>query len=354
MTTPNPAQEISSKISTLQSKVSSLQEQVRLTRTRDALEDLQTTVGGLVQRLTSLRRRGYVFEKDLEAQAQALNRSWIQLYPSVQGQVNLQSNALMNTLQPIERQMPQLAGLAGNPDAARPLLSPLQAAVDQLEGQVEAAERMIRGMYDQFSAQLGSLKRHLDEIDFMLKNVAEATFQLLPSEGGIAAVKAEWYKAGKEQKGDPQGILFLTDQRLLFEQKEEVVTKKVLFIATEKHKVQGLQLDLPVAQVDQVTTSKAGMLKNEDHIEVRLVSGAPVERAHFHIWQDCASWQGLINRAKSRDFEAGRAVPLDQAAVDKVKAAPSQCPSCGGNINQVVLRGQDNITCEYCGYVIRL
>jgi acyl carrier protein phosphodiesterase len=354
MTTPNPAQEISSAISALQSKVKSLQEQVRLTRERDALEDLQTTVGGLVQRLASLRTRGYVFEKDLEAQAQALTRSWSLLYPNFQTTINSQSNTLMNALQPIERQMPQLAALAGNPAAARPLLNPLQASVDQLESQVEAAERMISGMYDQLSAQVGNLKRHLDEIDFMLKNVAEATFQLLPTEGGIAAVKAEWYKTGQEQKGDPQGILYLTDQRLLFEQKEEVVTKKVLFVATEKHKVQGLQLELPVARVDQVTTSKAGMLKNEDHIEVRLASGAPVERAHFHIWQDCASWQGLINRAKTRDFDAGRAVAVDQAAVDKVKAAPSQCPSCGGNINQVVLRGQDTIQCEYCGYVIRL
>jgi hypothetical protein len=40
--------------------------------------------------------------------------------------------------------------------------------------------------------------------------------------------------------------------------------------------------------------------------------------------------------------------------MDKVKAAPSQCPSCGGNINQVVLRGMDSLTCDYCGYVIRL
>jgi len=76
--------------------------------------------------------------------------------------------------------------------------------------------------------------------------------------------------------------------------------------------------------------------------------------AHFHIWQDGVAWQALINRVKSKDFEQGRAMAVDQAAVDKVKAAPSQCPSCGGNINTVVLRGMDTIKCEYCGYVIRL
>jgi hypothetical protein len=209
-------------------------------------------------------------------------------------------------------------------------------------------------MYNQFNNQVYAVTKHLDEIDYLLTQLAEATFQLLPTEAGIAAVKAVWCKTGKEQKGDPDGVLYLTDQRLVFEQKEEVATKKVLFIATEKQKLQQLQLETPVALVDTITTSKQGMLKNEDHIELRFKTGAPVESAHFHIWKENSAWQALINRAKAKDFDAGRAVALDQAAVDRVKAAPSQCPNCGGNITQVVLRGQDSIKCEYCGFVIRL
>jgi len=167
-------------------------------------------------------------------------------------------------------------------------------------------------------------------------------------------VKAVWCKTGKEQKGDPAGILYLTDQRFLFEEKEEVATKKVLFIATEKEKRQVLQLEAPVALVDKVEISKQGLLKNEDHVEVHLSTGAPVAIADFHIWKENTSWQALINRAKVKDFDMGRAMAVDQAAVAKVKSAPTQCPSCGGIINQEILRGQDNLTCEYCGFVIRL
>jgi hypothetical protein len=118
--------------------------------------------------------------------------------------------------------------------------------------------------------------------------------------------------------------------------------------------VQNLLVEAPAALLDTVTTSKAGMLKNEDHIEIRFQSGAPVQTAHFHIWQDCATWQGLLNRAKSKEFDKDRAVAIDQAEVDKVKAAPTQCPSCGATISVVVLRGQDSLKCEYCGAVIRL
>ena len=209
-------------------------------------------------------------------------------------------------------------------------------------------------MYDQFNNQVYAATKHLDDIEYLVTQLAEASFQLLPTEAGIAAVKAVWCKTGKEQKGDPEGVLYLTDQRLIFEQKEEIATKKVLFVVTEKQKVQGLQLEAPVALVEKVDTSKQGMLKNEDHIEIHFLSGAPVQMAHFHIWQENTAWQALINRAKSKDFDKGRAVALDQAAVDKVKAAPAQCPSCGGNITTVVLRGMDSITCEYCGFVIRL
>ena len=354
MTTPNPVQEISEEISALQTRVNTLQGSVQLTKSREAVEQLQTNVNGMAQRILSLRTRGYVFEKDMESQAQAFASSWAQLYQNLQAQINTQSSALVNDLRPIEMQMSQLAAMAGNPAVAHNLLATLQSEVGQVESKVTAAEQVIEGMYTQFNNQVEAVARHLEDIEYLLTQLAEASFQLLPTEAGIAAVKATWCKTGKEQKSDPQGVLYLTDQRLIFEQKEEIATKKVLFVATEKQKVQGLQLEAPVAQVDKVETSKQGFLKNEDHIEIHFLSGTAVQVANFHIWQDNAAWLALINRAKNKDFDQGRAVALDQAAVEKVKAAPAQCPSCGGVITTVVLRGMDSIKCEYCGFVIRL
>ena len=354
MTTPNPAQEISDEIRALQTRINDLQGSVQLTKSREAVGELQANVNGMAQRIASLRTRGYVFEKDLEGQAQAFVSSWALLYPNLQMQINTQSSALVSALRPIEMQMPQLASMAGNPGAARGLLASLQSAAGQVESKVTAAENVIEGMYNQFNNQVDAATRHLQEIEFMLTQLAEASFQLLPTEAGIAAVKAVWCKAGKEQKGDPQGVLYLTDQRLIFEQKEEIATKKVLFVVTEKQKVQVLQLETPVALVEKVETSKQGLMKNEDHIEAHFASGAPVLMAHFHIWQENSAWQGLINRAKSKDFDQGRAVAVDRAAAEKVNSAPTQSPACGGNISSVVLRGMVSIKCEYCGMVIRL
>jgi hypothetical protein len=354
MAVSDPIQQFSSDVSSLQSKVSDLQKKVQLADTRDSVEDLQTGINGMVQRIAGLRTNGYVFEKDLETQAQSFVSSWALLLPNVQAQINIQSSTLANSLRPIELQMPQLASMSRNPAMGRGILASLQSSVDQMESKVSAAERSIEGLYDHFKGQVQAVTTHLDEVENMLKQLAEASFQLLPTEAGIAATKAVWCKTGKEQKEDPEGVLYLTDQRLIFEQKQEIATKKVLFVVTEKKKVQVLQLEAPVYLVEKVDTSKQGMMKNEDHIEIRFASGAPVQMAHFHIWKDNAAWQALINRAKIKDFDKGRAVAVDKAAEEKVKSAPTQCPSCGGAITTVILRGMDSIKCEYCGLVIRL
>lgn len=354
MATPSPIQQLANDISALKTRIGGLQNSVRLNQSRDAIEDLQTKVTGLGQRIANLRAKGYVFEKELEDQAATFAQQWSTLQPGIQQQLNVQAASLQASLRPIETQMAQLNAAARNPAVARPLLATIQSNVDMLEDKVSAAERSIHGMYDKFDNDLYQVIKRLNDIEYMLDNLAEASFQLLPTEAGIAAVKAVWCRTGKEQKDDPEGVLFLTDQRILFEQKEEVATKKVLFVATEKKKVQNLLLEAPVALLDAVTTSKAGLLKNEDHIEIRFQPGAPYQNVHFHIWQDCEAWQGLLNRAKAKEFDKDRAVAIDQAEVEKIKSAPTQCPSCGAAMTAVILRGQDSIKCEYCGAVIRL
>lgn len=354
MTTPNPQQELQRNLGLLQIEITRLQDGVRLKTVRDRVEDIQTTTSGLPQRLAILRQNGYVFEKELEGQADTLNIQWKALHPSMLGQINQQAAQLQGSLLPLEGQLKQLSALVNTPAAAQPVLNSLKTGIATLQGKVTATESTIAGMYDKFNAQLVVLTSHLAKIEWMLKHIAEASFKLLPTEGGIMAVKAVWYQNGKERDEDPDGILYLTDQRLIFEQKEEVATKKVLFIATEKKKVQETKWDVPVALVDEVTTSKQGMMKNEDHIHINFASGAPHQRIDLHIWQPCDEWVRLINRAKTHDFDSGRAVALDQSVIEAVRNLPTQCPSCGANLDQRVLRGQQSVKCAYCGFEIRL
>ncbi|MFZ5878622.1 MAG: hypothetical protein ACOY0R_04580 [Chloroflexota bacterium] len=352
MSTTNPKEALASQIASLRSKVSTLEQNVRLTKVRDEVEDLQTDVGSLAQKIAVLRSRGYVFGRDFEAQAAQFAKQWAQMSANILAQVNQQASRLQAALTPLATRSAALT--ASNPAQARSLLGPLESQAGALESQIQAAEGQLRGMYDSFNGQVGRLVAQVGKVDWMLTQLAEASFPLLATEAGVMAVKAVLVRDGKEDKEDPDGVLFLTDQRLLFEQKEEVATKKILFITTESEKIQKLLFEAPVALVETVETSRKGLFKNEDNLTLGFAPGAPAPRADFHIWQDCEEWQALINRVKSKDIEKERAVAVDAEAEAKVKAAPSQCPSCGGNISQVILRGQDNVKCEFCGFVIRL
>ena len=353
--TQSPAQQLAEEVNSIQASLNSLQDDVRLAKMRDEVATIDNAVNRLPQHILELRSRGYVFENDLESEAANLKQRWTSQRPLVLQQIAQQSNMLNMDIRQVESIVSQLAARSNNPSGAQPIVNQAKAALNSLESKINAAEGTIRGMYRAFNNDADNMNAHLRDLDWMLQQLAQAAFDLLPTEAGIMAVKATWIKGRKESKDDPEGILYLTDQRLIFEQKQEIATKKVLFITTEKQTVQKLLMETPLALMTAIKPSKQGLFGHEDHLELSFASGAPFYAAHFHIdGQDCNAWQGLLNRAKDKDFDKGRAVAVDQEAVEKVKAAPTQCPICGGAITAPVLRGMDSITCEYCGSVIRL
>jgi chromosome segregation ATPase len=356
MSTDNPAAQLASDISSLQGELNSLQGKVRLASQRDALEDLTTTVHGLASRVSALRARGFAFGKELEQKATAWVEQWRELRASVQQQIDAQATQLEYELRLIESQMTQLVAWSSNPDMANPLVAQIKALTSALNSKVDAVANTITGSYNSFKSELDKVTSYLQKIEWMYKQLDEATFKLRPTESGIMAVEAAWYQQVKKKVDtDPDGVLYLTDQRLILEQKEEVATKKVLFITTAKEKVQKVVLEAPLDKIEKVDSIDKGLFGHEDHLEVHFGSGVPTRMAHFHLkGQDNEEWKRLIGRAQAHEFDGDRAIAIEQTAVDKVKAAPTKCPTCGGPITQTVTRGMDSIKCDFCGAVIRL
>ena len=354
MTTVDPVQQNKQEISRLQNEINNLHRDVRLASLRDQVEDLATTIGGFPQRVQNLRARKYAFEKNLEANAGSFTRRWMTLKSSVANEINRQAASLETALIPTESKMTRLAALQNSPAPAKTLIAQVDAEVKNLKSKTSAAQQAIQGMYNAFQNEVNQFKQKLERIEKMLTNLEEASFALMPNEAGIIAVEATLVD-GKEDKDDPKGILFLTDQRLIFEQKQDVAKKKVLFIATEKERVQQMLMDIPLGMVEEIKPSKRGVFKNEDHIDFAFQSGAPMREAHLHLFgQDCAEWQSTIQRAKSGEYDQDRAIAMDEKAAQDVRDVPTVCPGCGASLQQKVLRGMDSITCPYCGKVIRI
>ena len=347
------AEQVKNDLSNLQSSLGELQGTVRLTDINDRVEDLGSEVKALDQRIKSLRQRGYAFEKELEGQATEFEREWVKIEPGLKTRIEKESQALTSSLRPLENQITAVVGDSSSPASLKPRVERIKSQVETLEGRVEAIEENIRGEYDGFSSEVSKLKYHLSKIEWTITEISEATFELLATESAIMAVKAVWAKGEKQTKNDPEGVLYLTDQRIIFEQKEKVATKKVLFIATEKKLIQETLWESPVQLVEEVKSRDEGFLGKDDYIDLQFGSGAPYDIIHLHIWHPGDEWVALINRARADDFDQTRAIPISKEVLEKVKNAPTKCPSCGGAINQVILRGMDTLECEYCGDTIR-
>jgi hypothetical protein len=347
----SPQEQLQRDISSAQFDLRNLIEKVKLTSVRDRYSALDADINNLPTRVQKIRDRKYPFNKILEEQARNFQRQWAIKRGGILNQITQESTALQNQLRPLEARVSALS--AGSSTSAT--VSALRSQLSSFSSKVSSAESAVNGMFDDLNNDVSSVETQLSRIEKTLDYCDSASFGFLPTESIVRAVKATWTRDEREDKEDPEGILFLTDQRLIFEQREEIATKKVLFITTERKKVQELEFEVPVVSISSIKATKQGLLKNEDWLDLELESGAFARSAKLHIdGQSCNEWQALITQAKSRDLDADRAFAIDQSAVEKVKSAPVICPSCGATLSKPVLRGMDTITCEFCGRVIKL
>lgn len=350
-TSRTPRQELESKLSSLESSYQDLHSEAMLSSVKDSIEDLQTKAIQLSQKVQKIREKGYVFEKDLEERCNGMRKQWVSLKPGIQRELEKQERSLSGDVKRLDAQMQRTRSASRNVNMGLKSVAETEAAVEALESKAEAAASSIRGMYDNLESQINQLGLHLDRIDWGLSEAAESSFDWLATEGLVRAVGAKWVRGRKDEV---EGVLYLTDQRLLFERKEEVATKKVLFITTEKELVQQAELEFALSRVEKASGKKEGFMKHEDHLYLDMGSGAQVDSAHFHLdGQDCDEWAQLVRRASEGEMDMQRIEPISEEEINRLRSAPTECPSCGATITAPILRGQTEIACDYCGAVTR-
>ena len=347
----SPAQQLQTDITSTRTDFSRVSANARLTSVSSDFSSLDNAISNLPLRLQKARDRKYAFNKRFESQAQEFQKQWSLTRGQVMSRITSETNLLQRDLRFLESRVSSLNTVTSNSGSVKALRSEISA----FDSKIKASERTIKGLFSNLENQVRQIESQLDTIEKSLEWFETASFTLLATEGIVRAVKAVWTRDGKEDKDDPEGYLFLTDQRLLFEQRQEIATKKVLFVTTERKKVQELLFDVPVFSITNIEASKRGMLKNEDWISLNFESGAFAANAQLHLdGQDSTEWQRLINQVKARELDDDRAFEIDQEALDKVKAAPVICPHCGGSLSAPVLRGMDSIKCQFCGNLIKL
>jgi hypothetical protein len=343
------SEETRAKLKDLQDTFNDLQESLLMTRVRDNMEEAGTKLSLLPSKIEQLRTRGYAFRSFLENKIEVLAEKWEQARAKVSREIDKRTRELERESDEVEDVLRQAASSAREASVSR-----AASAVDTLESKVRAAESAIEAMYNTLEQNVNQTGAQVDEIEWLLDQIDEACFELYPAEDPVLACEAEYMETEKE---GPKGILYLTDERLVFERKEDVATKKVLFIATEKETVHELLFEVPIGQIEEVKAQdKKKFLGRKEMLELLLAPEADLSEATFRLHGGAKNedWDALIGRVKSGEIAKERTRPKDEAAVEAARAAPTKCPTCGATLPAEIVRGQREITCEYCGSVVRL
>ena len=345
------SEELRLQISNVQNKFNNLEARAQLSTVYNDIGEIEARLTQLPLELDELRARGYVHSGGLEDRIVAFDQQWDEVQPRVEKALQQQVRRLDHEFDMVEQRVDALA----RPTAAA--AGTAETAIAGLERRVSAAESAVRALYSSVQGELRAIDAELDRVDWMLDQLeASQEISLYDTEGPIAAVEAEWENDGDE---GPDGILFLTDQRLIFEQNEVVAKKKFLgLVTTDKETIRQLLLAFPAQEIQEVTASEEGGflgMGKDDILELVCTANAPHSRLRFHLeGQDAEAWAVLLKKVRSGEIDGDRAddyVEEVAAAQVVLGAFPTQCPNCFAAVAPPA-RGVTTAVCAFCGSTI--
>ncbi len=333
----------------LQEEYGKLEAKAQMSQVYDSIGKIDKYLLEYPTRLEKLRAQGYAHNGALEDTLESLDDKWNELRPRVE-------TTLQAQVQRLDRELEQADRIVSRIQPTEQSLRLAEPIVKNLSGRIDAAITAVSGLYQGVESELNKVGWTVSKLETMLALIAESPhIRLLSGEGPLTAVKAMWQRDG-DNKG-PEGALVLTDQRLIFEQREEVVTKRKFGIfKAESEKIQQVHIDVQVSEIEQIEAKKEGGflgMGKDDILGLVLAASAPVSRARFHLkGQDSAEWAALIKKAQTGEIDGERAaVYVDQLTALAAAVFPTTCPNCYAAV-QPPARGVTSVTCEFCGAVI--
>ncbi len=296
--------QIAAQASSLDTSLDNLRERSSLSQIQADMTELDTALTHAVNLLESARDKGYVYQKDLDEIAyQAMDR-WQGIRQQLQTDIRQHANSFQTRLAPLGPQVRNLNSVMDNPQRAEPLMASTSSQVNTLLNDLGEIERSLQDAYSDIESQTYQLTSRLNTIHWMLGQVVEAKFSLESGENLVVAVQARWDQEGDD---DPEGLLYLTNKRLIYERKEKVATKKVLFITTAKELVHELMIDQTVKNIKNLKAVNKGLFGHQDFLEVEF-SDPKLGNVPFHLnGQSCEGWVTWVQRVQSGDIENDKA-----------------------------------------------
>lgn len=340
---PSPLQQQTDR---LRRSYEDLRKQASMDDIAKKLSDQASAIAALPDQIAALRGRGYAFAGYLERKAAVLSDEWREIGQHVRDALSDESARIQPRLDEIAdlwRKLDQVTQERG----VTMILTQVDRSASQLSDQVTSARKRIEGLFGQVPDNVSQTQRQLRQLNGYLDQAQQAKVSWTPTEALFTATKAKWLRAKKDE---PEGVLFLTDQRLIFERREKEGGR----FGFGGQEVQEELWAIPVGAIAEIRSEDKGLFGGKDLVHLTLSSGDFREISlEVKDGLDSKAYAQQLGRAVSGDLESERVIPLDEAQAQAVREAPTACPTCGAALPPLV-RGANELRCNYCGTVVRV
>jgi hypothetical protein len=327
--------DFSNKYNSIKSQLTSLS--VRTKNLPSQIDQFDLNVKEISNRIKELRQDNYFSQTNLESDYDILSKNWYSVNSSIINSNDDQVNTILRRQNDFENRLK---------------ISQTPSEIEQIEGQLPAFIRSIAMIENSLNSQLKEHQDRYNSINYDLR-IAEETLAHLENtsidwknkEHPILSIKA------KDLTHDKQGVLTLTNFRILFEEVKEVVLKKSFFIATEKKTVKEIILDQPIGSIDGIEQGRVGFFKGAG-LFLRFKSQLNLEELKLDTsGKDDEKVIRFYNFIINGEAQKELSGIVDESTESSV---PVNCPNCSAPYSEEILLGQTSLKCLYCGTVIKL
>lgn len=194
----------------------------------------------------------------------------------------------------------------------------IDAEVAKMQHTIIAAEERLTAIYADAKDALEDLSHEFEAVEWSITAADRAQLALPVGEHVFIACKAEWMSAGKKQD-EPDGVLFLTNKRLLFEQTAKEI--QILGILGGKKKEMGVLWAVSLQDIVTIDDERKGLFGTKSVITLGLSAGAPFPELVLNIKGGFGGerLEGYIKRVQS-----GALAPQEEAASRGANVSPKQ------------------------------
>lgn len=329
------------------------QQRAMLAATAQAFERTKALIQRVEEKLAKIPP-AYAYITPLTAQFDHAKSVWATAHQRIEAQVSDLSQSLKTQSQQLDSLLQQAETALSTPDSYNPLHKTIDSTATSLEGDADNADRSLQDACQPFITVWQALENHLDAVSATLEQFQTSSIALQSDETLFIGCNAEWVQTGKAND-DPDGDLYITNHRLIFEQRE---TKSKLLGILGSKQVQAELWSVPLTHISEVSTQSKKAATGKAVIALSLSPEAEQRELVLHINTKLgdAYLASLIVGAKRGEFApvvpkpstdasqhaTPRATPtMTDNAPQKPQSAPTTPPPLKGNGEPIAEEGYE-------------